>query len=230
MPFNFLMSPFKTTRNYWKWTTLSKNRLKIFNRTWRKRSLQNTETNWNKSKFFVFSFTKQTETKPKQNRNRSCFGLVRFEPKFIFVCFEDTQYWTYSENKQKPFKCIRRMCRSNLPYSSHTLADFRPNPKIFQILDPTGYPATVQFLAVRVRVNRYLWHRHLLLSKPCLMTAFLFKMTRHIASHFIPQEKNSIFNGSLYSGSFHTMCHIVSVECRSKRLISYKCWYSTSKP
>jgi hypothetical protein len=32
---------------------------------------------------FVFGFTKQT-------RNRSCFGLFRFEPKFIFVCFEDT--------------------------------------------------------------------------------------------------------------------------------------------
>ncbi len=40
----------------------------------------------NKPKFFVFGFTKQTET----TRNRSCFGLFRFEPKFIFVCFEDT--------------------------------------------------------------------------------------------------------------------------------------------
>jgi hypothetical protein len=28
--------------------------------------------------------------KPKQTRNRSCFGLFRFEPKIIFVCFEDT--------------------------------------------------------------------------------------------------------------------------------------------
>ncbi len=37
----------------------------------------------NKPKFFVFGFTKQM-------RNRSCFGLFRFEPKFIFVCFEDT--------------------------------------------------------------------------------------------------------------------------------------------
>jgi hypothetical protein len=26
----------------------------------------------------------------KQKRNRSCFGFFRFEPKFIFVCFEDT--------------------------------------------------------------------------------------------------------------------------------------------
>ncbi len=37
----------------------------------------------NKPKIFVFGFTKQT-------RNRSCFSLFRFEPKFIFVCFEDT--------------------------------------------------------------------------------------------------------------------------------------------
>jgi len=31
-----------------------------------------------------------SRNKPKQTRNRSCFGLFRFEPKFIFVCFEDT--------------------------------------------------------------------------------------------------------------------------------------------
>ena len=37
----------------------------------------------NKLNFFVFGFKKQT-------RNRSCFGLFRFEPKIIFVCFEDT--------------------------------------------------------------------------------------------------------------------------------------------
>ncbi len=41
----------------------------------------------NKPKLFVFGFTKK---KPKQTRNRSCFGLFRFEPKIIFVCFEDT--------------------------------------------------------------------------------------------------------------------------------------------
>jgi len=50
---------------------------------------------------YRFETPKQTETnenyyflvsrnKPKQTRNRSCFGLFRFEPKFIFVCFEDT--------------------------------------------------------------------------------------------------------------------------------------------
>ncbi len=37
----------------------------------------------NKPKIFAFGFTKQT-------RNRSCFGLFRFEPEFIFVCFKDT--------------------------------------------------------------------------------------------------------------------------------------------
>jgi hypothetical protein len=31
-----------------------------------------------------------SRNKPKQMRNRSFFGLFRFEPKFIFVCFEDT--------------------------------------------------------------------------------------------------------------------------------------------
>jgi hypothetical protein len=34
-------------------------------------------------KFFLFGYTKQTETNAKQI-------LFRFEPKFIFVCFEDT--------------------------------------------------------------------------------------------------------------------------------------------
>jgi hypothetical protein len=33
--------------------------------------------------FLFFGFTKQTETKPKQI-------LFRFQPKFLFVCFEDT--------------------------------------------------------------------------------------------------------------------------------------------
>jgi hypothetical protein len=40
----------------------------------------------NKPKLFVFGFTKQTETNAKQ----ILFQFVRFEPKIIFVCFEDT--------------------------------------------------------------------------------------------------------------------------------------------
>jgi hypothetical protein len=40
----------------------------------------------NKPKFFVLV----SRNKPKQTRNRSCFGLFWFEPKFIFVCFKDT--------------------------------------------------------------------------------------------------------------------------------------------
>jgi hypothetical protein len=50
---------------------------------------------------YRFETPKQTETnlyflflvsrnKPKNTQIRSCFGLFRFEPKFIFVCFEDT--------------------------------------------------------------------------------------------------------------------------------------------
>jgi hypothetical protein len=45
--------------------------------------VQNTETNRN----FLFFVSRK---KPKQTRIRSCFGLFRFEPKFIIVCFEDT--------------------------------------------------------------------------------------------------------------------------------------------
>ena len=45
--------------------------------------VRNTETN---RKFLLMV----SRNKPKQTRNRSCFGLFRFEPKFIFVCFEDT--------------------------------------------------------------------------------------------------------------------------------------------
>jgi hypothetical protein len=45
--------------------------------------VRNTETNRN----FLLLVSRN---KPKQTRNRSCFGLFRFEPKIIFVCFEDT--------------------------------------------------------------------------------------------------------------------------------------------
>ncbi len=45
--------------------------------------VRNTETNRN----ILFLVSRN---KPKQTRNRSCFGLFRFEPKYFFVCFEDT--------------------------------------------------------------------------------------------------------------------------------------------
>ncbi len=48
-------------------------------------SIKVRKTETNRSIFFLVS-----RNKPKQTRNRSCFGLFRFEPKFIFVCFEDT--------------------------------------------------------------------------------------------------------------------------------------------
>ncbi len=51
--------------------------------------VRNTETN--RKKIFLVS-----RNKPKQTRNRSCFGLFRFEPKFIFVCFEDTLLWIHT--------------------------------------------------------------------------------------------------------------------------------------
>jgi hypothetical protein len=46
--------------------------------------------------FGCFDTGSKHRNKPKQTRNRSCFGLFRFEPKFIFVCFEDTLYVLYS--------------------------------------------------------------------------------------------------------------------------------------
>ncbi len=46
----------------------------------------------NTPKLFLFV----SRNKPKQTRNRSCFGLFRFEPKIIFVCFEDTLHQTPS--------------------------------------------------------------------------------------------------------------------------------------
>ncbi len=45
--------------------------------------VRNTDTNW------IFKFL-VSRNKPKQTRNRSCFGLFRFKPKFLFVCFEGT--------------------------------------------------------------------------------------------------------------------------------------------
>jgi hypothetical protein len=46
-------------------------------------NVRNTETN--RKIFFLVS-----RNKPKQTRNRSCFGLFRFEPKNFIFHFEDT--------------------------------------------------------------------------------------------------------------------------------------------
>jgi hypothetical protein len=43
------------------------------------------QTETNRNKHFLVS-----RNKPKINRNRFCFGFFRFEPKFFFVCFENT--------------------------------------------------------------------------------------------------------------------------------------------
>ncbi len=42
--------------------------------------VRNTETNRNKPKFLFFV----SRNKPKHNRNRSCFGMFRFQPTFFF--------------------------------------------------------------------------------------------------------------------------------------------------
>jgi hypothetical protein len=41
-----------------------------------------------------------SRNKPKQTRNRSCFGLFRFELKFSFVCFEDTLPYTIPDRPE----------------------------------------------------------------------------------------------------------------------------------
>jgi hypothetical protein len=61
----------------------------------------------NKLKFFVFDFTKQTETNPKQI-------LFRFEPKFIFVCFEDTLALT---NLSQTSLVLQDLVSSGLPFA-----------------------------------------------------------------------------------------------------------------
>jgi hypothetical protein len=48
--------------------------------------IRNTEMNRNKPKKNLLV----SRNKPKNNRNRLSYGLFRFEPKFYFVCFEDT--------------------------------------------------------------------------------------------------------------------------------------------
>jgi hypothetical protein len=52
-----------------------------------------TETNPN----FLFLVSRY---KPKQTQNRSCFGLFRFQPKFIFVCFEETLTGSNNSNSR----------------------------------------------------------------------------------------------------------------------------------
>ncbi len=47
--------------------------------------------------FQLFRYRKH-RNKPKHNRNRYCFCLFRFEPKILFVCFEDTLPLCLSKN------------------------------------------------------------------------------------------------------------------------------------
>ncbi len=54
--------------------------------------------------FFLVS-----QNKPKQTRNRSCFGLFQFEPKLIFVCFEDTLF-----KSDVTIRSVATVCAENL--------------------------------------------------------------------------------------------------------------------
>ncbi len=80
--------------------------------------VRNTETNRNF--FFLVS-----RNEPKQTRNRSCFGLFRFEPKIFFFHFEDTlpptlecgevtlpysppPHLELNRNQQETIRCIKK--------------------------------------------------------------------------------------------------------------------------
>ncbi len=82
--------------------------------------VRNTETNQNF--FFLVS-----RNKLKQTQNRSCFGLFQFEPKFIFVCFEDTLV-TVNSGKGSHTLC----------FSLNTVSDCFYQPKINPLLDDVG--------------------------------------------------------------------------------------------
>jgi hypothetical protein len=64
----------------------------------------------NKPKFLFLV----SRNKPKQTRNRSCFGLFQFEPKFIFVCFEDTLALT---NLSQTSLVLQDLVSSGLPFA-----------------------------------------------------------------------------------------------------------------
>jgi hypothetical protein len=49
-----------------------------------------------------------SRNKPKNNRNRSSFGLFRFEPKKKFVCFEDTLIRAQCTESTNPLLRFRR--------------------------------------------------------------------------------------------------------------------------
>jgi hypothetical protein len=71
-------------------------------------------TNWNKPKFFVIGFTKQTETNPKQI-------LFRFEPKFIFVSFEDTLLPTDHHPSSQNCFVLKRLLTTPMVLSSSVI-------------------------------------------------------------------------------------------------------------
>ena len=63
------------------------------------------------TEFFLFGFTKQTETNAKQI-------LFRFEPKFIFVCFEDTLVLNKAPTSRVVQIPSRGLCHKTSTYST----------------------------------------------------------------------------------------------------------------
>jgi hypothetical protein len=87
--------------------------------------VRNTEIN---RKFFFWV----SRNKPKQTRNRSCFGLFRFEPKLIFVCFEDTLVNTYGCFSWKKSRLGKKTCILYTVYCSVVMVAFCFHLKLFK--------------------------------------------------------------------------------------------------
>jgi hypothetical protein len=68
-----------------------------------------------------------SRNKPKNNRNRLSFGLFRFEPKFYFICFEDTLV-AAPQCVPIGFRCKKWFC-----YMVFNLRHFIPTAKGLQL-------------------------------------------------------------------------------------------------
>ena len=86
--------------------------------------VRNTETNRN----FLFLVSRN---KPKHNRNRSCFVVFRFEPKFFYICFEDTLVPTSSRSCLK-FSIQPKMASSVKLQQMKEMRVFKPSVTIPQ--------------------------------------------------------------------------------------------------
>ncbi len=88
--------------------------------------VRNTETN-RKRKVLV------SRNKPKQTRNRSCFGLFRFEPKIFIFHFEDTLLHEVHPPKEKMERRHSKTASAPLPVKllgRHPLRDSEEGHKV----------------------------------------------------------------------------------------------------